>query len=171
MEIEDSELDTRLEEMGQEKIMIYGELERDLDEDEESLFRVDPKMSTYERITRKGLRADIEEAFAKLRYSRIYEKSEKEEEVVEGVELTEEEKERFQYMEAMEDQVYCPQRKKLNMSKKRVTDIKTNRRVMLTDPRPAKEEAVQMVRKDRLLAETEKYIREKCNEMGEVKDR
>ena len=70
----------------------------------------------------------------------------------------------------MEDEVYCPKTKTLDLGKRRVTDLKTNRRIMMPDPRPAKEEAVLMVRRERIMQETENYIREKCNSKGEIKE-
>ena len=70
----------------------------------------------------------------------------------------------------MQDEVYCPENKKIDMGNKRVTDIKVNRRVMLPDPRPAGEEATLMVRRERLLDVVEEYINEKCDEKGQVKE-
>ena len=137
IKIEDEELDERLEEMGEEKIMIYGEFNRELDEDEKSVLMLNPNMATYEAITRKGVRADIEEGFAKLRYSRLYNSQESERE---DVELTQEERKRIEYIEAMQDEVYWPESKRVDMGNRRVRDIKVNKRVMLPDPRPAGEQ-------------------------------
>ena len=47
-------------------------------------------MATYEKISLKGIRNDIEEAFAKIRYSRIYE-TEEEDNERDDEELTEKE--------------------------------------------------------------------------------
>ena len=100
-------------------------------------------------LTTKRVRADIEEAFAKLRYNRIYEAEESED--GESVEQTEEEKLRFEIIEAMQDEVYCPDSNKIDMGNRRVTDIKVNKRVMLPAPIQTGEEAILMVRRERLL--------------------
>ena len=44
------------------------------------------------------------------------------------------------------------------------------KRVMLTDPRPAGEEALLMVRRERLLQVAEQYIEEKCDSRGAIKE-
>ena len=55
-------------------------------------------MATFQRVTRKGVRGDVEEAFAKIRYNRIFE-GEDTKEVEEGVEITDEEREKFEQIE------------------------------------------------------------------------
>ena len=80
-----------------------------------SVLKLNPNMATYEKITRKGIRSDIEEAFAKLRYSRLYE-AEEETETGEEIEVTPEEKEKFDMLEAMQDHIYCPERKVVDMT-------------------------------------------------------
>ena len=127
--------------------MVYGELENELDEDEKSVLKLNPNMATYEMITTKGIRSDIEELFAKLRYSRLYDTGEQGESDDE-VTLTEEEKSRFEFIDAMQDQVYCPESKTVDLSKRKVTDIKINKRILLPDPRPAREEAILMVMRE-----------------------
>ena len=58
--------------------------------------------------------------------------------------------------------------KTVDLSKKRVTDLKINKRVMLTDPRPAGEEATLLVRRGRLIEVAKKYISKRCDKKGEV---
>ena len=67
IKIEDKELDKEIDEMGEEGIMIYGEIGRDLDEDKKSIFKLNPKMATYEKLKIKGIINYVEEAFAKIR--------------------------------------------------------------------------------------------------------
>ena len=82
--------------------------------------------------------------------------------------MTDEEKIRFEAIEAMQDEVYCPDTKRVDMGNRRVTDIKLNKRVMLPDPRPAGEEATLMVRRDRLLKAAREFIEEKCDSKGQI---
>ena len=93
--IEDEDLDRIIRDMGDEEVMVYGDLSRELDNDEKSILRLNPKMATFERVTRKGVRGDVEEAFAEIRYNRIFE-GEDTKEVEEGVEITDEEREKFE---------------------------------------------------------------------------
>ena len=54
------------------------------------------------------------------------------------------------------------------MRKRRATDCKTNQRVYLPDPRPAREEAELMVRSQRMEEVMRRYMKEKCNDKGEI---
>ena len=86
------------------------------------------------------------------------------------MELTEEEKKKFEILDAMRDEVYCPEGKIIDMGNRRVTEVKVNRRVMLPDQRPAGEEAVLMVRRERLLQVAREYLQEKCDDKGQVQE-
>ena len=70
IEIEDDELQRRIDKGEKEKIMVYGELNTPLDEEEESVMKLNPKMCLYEKVTLKGVRADLEEAFTNISYNR-----------------------------------------------------------------------------------------------------
>ena len=67
--------------------------------------------------------------------------------------MTDEERDRIKLVEVLQVQVYCPEIKKLDMENRRVTDIKTNMRVMMPDPLSTKQEAILIIR--RLLETTE----------------
>ena len=66
--------------------------------------------------------------------------------------------------------MYCPETKTMDMTKRRVTDIKSNTRIMMPDPRGTKEEAIMMLRRERMMEAVRKYRREKCTEKGEIKE-
>ena len=84
--------------------------------------------------------------------------------------MTEEEREKFEMVEAVQDEIYCREKKIVDMGNRKVTDVRINKRIMLPDPRPAGEEAVLMVRRERLLQVANEYILEKCDKKGNIKD-
>ena len=70
------------------------------------------------------------------------------------------------FLEAMENEVYCPSKKTIDMGRRRVTDVRVNKRIMLPDPRPPGEEATLMARRGRILETAERYIKKNCNGKG-----
>ena len=79
------------------------------------------------------------------------------------IELTEEEKERFEAIEAKERQFYDPEEKRFNYNKKRVTDLRENARVTL--PKPASEihEAGIEIRRNNLKRTVREFMEKECN--------
>ena len=74
--------------------------------------------------------------------------------------MTEEEREKFEMVETVQDVIYCREKKIVDMGNRKVTDVRINKRIMLPDPRPAGEEAVLMVRRERLLQVANEFILE-----------
>ena len=84
-------------------------------------------------------------------------------------EVSEEEKEKFELIEAESRQVYDPHRKTVNLNNRRVTDLKENPKVYLPKPLKPVEEAQLAVRKEKYLEVFQKYVEANCNKKGEQK--
>ena len=165
--ITDKELDKMIEEGGKIEIAQYGDLERELDEDEKSLLRLQPKFAVYDKIDMKRIREELEVAKTKMRWERRrngYCEDEDKRTDEEG-EKEDEENERI---EIRMREIYDPENETVDLRKRMATDVKTNQRVFLPQPRPAREEAELMVRTERLERIVSKYMEENCNEKGEI---
>ena len=85
-------------------------------------------------------------------------------------EMEEKEKERIELTEMLQIEPYNYKEKYLDLSRRKVTDIKSNPRVMMPDPRPAREEALLAVRTDKLMKVVQEYIKENCDDEGNIKE-
>ena len=63
------------------------------------------------------------------------------------------------------------ERGSMDFSKQRVTDLKTCRRINIPDPRNAETETILANMKGKISAAAMKYIKEKCDERGNIKER
>ena len=152
------------------EIVLYGTLEKELDDDEKALLKLNPKFATFERIDLMKIREEIEIAKTKIRWDRRINGYGKDEEIQEeGEKLSTEEEEEVEKMELNMREIYDPDTGVFDMGKRRATDIKTNQRIYLPDPRPAHEEAELMIRMQRLEDAAKRYMQENCNEKGDVK--
>ena len=164
--IEDADLDEEMKDEEDNDIPIYGE-EIEMDDDIVALLRKHPKFAMYDRLDIKKMKEELEVACVKIRWNRMHNgyKEDKTEE-----EVASEEDEDIMIMEAETKEIFDPENKKIDMRKRKATDIKTNQRIYLPYPRPASEEAEMMVRKAVLEEVTRKYILNKCNEEGQQKE-
>ena len=87
----------------------------------------------------------------------------KEEEVIE---LTEEEKEYNETMDAKSRMIYDVDAKTIDMGARRATDSNFNRRTHLPKHRPMKEEAEMEIREQMIMKEIDECIKENCDEKG-----
>ena len=154
--LEDKDLEAAMKDETGTDIPKYGLDGSDLDSDEVALLRKHPKFAVFDKIDLKKIKEEIEVACVKIRWNRRNSGYKEEEEVVEGKEKAEEEN----VIELEAREIFDPERKTLNMGKRVATDIKTNQRIYLPGPRPAKEEAEMLVRKDIWESTIKQYIME-----------
>ena len=109
-------------------------------ENEIAALKLHPKFAVREELDEEDIDFQGELCWTKLRYQLLREDEDDEgigDEADEEVELTDEEKQRFEILEAKSRQFYDPEEKTFNYKKKRVTDVKENARVTL--PKAVKE--------------------------------
>ena len=132
---------TQFDEIIEEEITVSMVRNVELSEDEIAVLKLHPKFAVREEIEDEEIEFQGELGWAKLRYQLLKEAEDDEgigDEVEEDmVELTEEEKEKFDLLEAKRRQFYDPEEKIFNYNKKRVNDIRENARVTL--PKAVKE--------------------------------
>ena len=130
-----------------------------------ALLRKHPKFATFDKIDIMKIKEEMEIACVKIRWDRRengYCEGE-EGKVAEGKEENEDE----DIVALKSKEIYDPENKAFDMRKRVATDVKTNQRIYLPGPRPAKEEAELMVRKDIWENTVRKYMHKKCKEDGE----
>ena len=124
----------------EEKVPLYGKLEKILSKEEEKLLLKPTKFTIHDKLVDKDFKKELEPIQTKIRYGRMTEPGVMEEKESDTEEMDEEEEEDVRMMEAETRETYDPINKTLNMNKKRATDICTNQRVIMPAPRPSKEE-------------------------------
>ena len=105
---------------------VYGDLV--LDEDEKQALMLEPKFAIYQKLDEEEFECELETTFCKLRWERMKEGDEDEEDCIE---TTPEEKEAEELAEASTRSVYDPHRKEIDLRKSRATDIKLNTEIFL----------------------------------------
>ena len=83
------------------------------------------------------------------------------------IKLTESEKELQDEIEAESRQPYNPVENKIDLRRRRVTDLKENTRVYLPKPLPINEEAKIQIRRERLEKVYRDFVNENCTDKGE----
>ena len=127
------------------EIMILGDA--DLTENEKLVLRMHPKFSVVQKLPKDALDFDKELAFTKVRMTLNKENNEK----VEGeeeIEITEEEQERYDELDAQSRQIFDPVKKIFDDRKRRVTDLKECNRITLPKPMKEIDEALIEIRRD-----------------------
>ena len=132
-----------------------------LDEDEKNILRKPPKFATFGKVDLYTFFQEVQVANAKLRWHRK-EHGYGEDEVQEQGD--EEPDKEMEMLDLCTRETYDPVNKVFDFRKKRTTDIKTNQRVYLPEPRPLREESELSVRNDIWEAEIRKYRSEHCDE-------
>ena len=160
VKVEDKELDLRGE--TKPKVEVFGK-DVGLDVDEKAILIKHPKFAVFGKIDRTKMREEMEATCAKIRWERRINGTGKEEN--EDVETEEEEEDKIE-LELRE--IFNPEEGSLDMTKRLVTDTKTNQRIFLPGPRPAKEEAELLVRRMTWERTTELFIQQYCKENGEL---
>ena len=146
------------------EIPVYGEV-RQLRKEEIKLLRKPPKHAVYNKLNVKEFEKELEAVRTKIRYSRMEASGEMDSEEEDEMDEDTEEEMRMAEVEARE--TYDPDRGKLNMTKKRATDIRTNQRIIMPLPRPTKEECDLEVRTGKLLDRYKMFMKQNCTEKGE----
>ena len=149
------------------KVPIYTSKDEviELDEDEIAFLKLPPKFSTMEKLKEENILTEIEVCNAKLRMSR----KEQLEGLEDSEEITEQEQDKFDEIEAESRQPYDYKNKSLDLRKRRVTDLKENSRVILPRPLSTTEEAFIAVRRENVHNIFKEYSKEMCQEDGEQK--
>ncbi len=142
-EIANSVVDEDLE------IPVYGDVS--LDEDEKNILRKPPKFATFGQVDLYTFFQEVQVANAKLRWHRKEHGDGEDEE--QGDEEPDQE---MEMLELYTRETYDPVNKVFDFRKKRTTDVKTNQRVYLPEPRPLREESELSVRNDIWEAEIRK---------------
>jgi hypothetical protein len=126
------------------EIMTLGDVE--LTDNERKILGLHPKFSVVQKLPKDALDLDIELANAKLRMQLKKEYDEK----VDGeeeIEITDEEQERLDELDAQCRQIFDPVEKVYDNRKRRVTDLKECSRVTLPKPLKEKDEALIEIRR------------------------
>ena len=144
------------------KVMVIGDIS--IDDEEMSVLKLPPDFATLASLTEEDFLHDEEMAMAKLRWEK--KKLIEEDLGEENVEITEEEKEQIEIVEAQSRQIFDPINKSLDLRKRRVTDLKENSKVYLPKPLPSKEEAKIEIRRDQYEKVFKAYVDENCSESG-----
>ena len=139
---------------GGDAVHVDGEVEEDneemdvlvvgveIDDDERAALKLPPKFATYAKLEKENFELNVEIMNAKMRYSGT------DDDNIFGEEfkMTDEEEFNANVVQAEVKEPYDPEWKTLNMTKRRVTDLKNNVRVHLPKPLVAREEADLAVR-------------------------
>ena len=126
------------------EIKVLGDAE--LEDNERMILGMHPKFSVMQKLPEDALDLDKELAFAKVRMQLNKENDEKVEEG-DAVEITEEEQERFDELDAQCRQIFDPVEKVFDDRKRRVTDLRECTRVTLPKPMKERDEALIEIRR------------------------
>ena len=143
-------------------VLVYGD-DIILDGEEKEVLKLPPKMAILQRLYEEDFRTDVEVSLAKYRYSK---KEETDTEIATEVEVSEEEKEVFDLIEAEARQTYNPSGNNLDLRKKRVTDLKENSKVHLPKPLPTQQEAFVAIRREKWLDTYREHLKDNCSKEG-----
>ena len=133
----------------------------EVDDEERAAASLHPKFAILPRLSIEDFWQEMELGFAKLRYELSREKGEKLDDE-EEIELTEEEKEKYEEIEAKSRQFFDPEEQTFDYRKKRVTDLKENTRVTLPKPVEPSDEARIELRRGIYEEVFNKYIEKHC---------
>ena len=144
------------------KVPVYGEVS--LDEDELAILRKPPKFAMYGQLQMIDIHCEVQAANAKIRWHRR-EAGYGDDDLEYFIEEDEEKQ-----SELFTRETFDPATKTFDFRKKRATDVKTNQRIYLPEPRPFKEEAELTVRNEQWLEEVVKYRKSHCDEEGNIRE-
>ena len=145
--------------------LIYGDLS--LDEDERQAMMIDPKFAVFDALDEEDFETEVEMCCAKMRWNNFDE--EEDPDLDEKVEISEEEQERLDTIEAKQRQVYDSDAKLFDMRNLKATDVKQNTFVYLPENQGVKYEAQLEVRRNEYLKIFRQYVKENCNEHKQQK--
>ena len=132
-----------------------------LDSDEIEVLGLPPSYGVFANLGEEYFEVDLEQGFAKYRYSKHKDDTEG---MDEDFKVTEEEQQIIDENEAESRQVYDPGNKTLDLRKKRATDVKHNTRVHLPRALNTKVEAGIEIRRQEYMRVHNEYTKEFCDE-------
>ena len=130
-----------------DKVVQYGGV--DMNSNLEAVLSLNPKMMTYSRISKNNVEVEIEKAVIKQRYEHM--RADKSDEEPDEEEL---------------DEVVSFERKRINYSRVRATQIPTNPRLILPKPTTLRQESAMAETKQRMLEKVDEYVKNRCDEKG-----
>ena len=142
------------------EILSIGDI--DLSDNERLILGMHPKFSVIQKLPKDALDLDKELAFAKTRMQLTKEKDEMIDEEEDAVEMTREEKERCDELDAQCRQIFDPVGKVFDDRKRRVTDLAECSRVTLPKPMKERDEALIEIRRGMIDQIFEEYRNENC---------
>ena len=156
------------------EIVKFGEVE--LNEDEEAVMRMHPKMAVMARLEEGYMELNQEIGYTKIRWQLRKEDEERGEEIeipvnkkqkiAEEDEEKKREQERRELLEAKERQVYNPETKEYDERRWRVTDMPECSRIHLPKPLEVKQEAEIEMRRDAHARVCRGYRMTHCDDKG-----
>ena len=150
----------------QQKVIIYGDI--DVNSDELELLRNKPDFAMFTKIDKDQIKIEFEIGLTKVRWNRRT--TGYKEDDLETESMSKEELDRYKAMDEKTEMemrtVFDMENCKLDMGNRRPTDCKANRRVIIPPPRPGKEEAELMLRKEGWTEVVNKYYKDYCNSEG-----
>ena len=168
----DEDLETTYKDFKEKETLIYGKVE--VSKNIEAVMKLDPKFATLPKLEMKDIKAEVELMLTKVRYNRMNNDDEEEsdsEDDTNDDEMNESQEEEFILAHETSREIFDPRKQKLDLRKRRCTDLPTNPRVFLPGARPPGEEAELSTRSSRILAAVSSYIDNKCDDRGNQKDK
>ena len=148
--------------VGYDDPLIYGDIT--FDQDELEALKLDPKFAVYQTLLEEDFECEIESTFAKLRWSRKDNIGEEED-----IELTEEEQENLDIIDAKSRQPYDYESHSMDMRRLRATDVKLNSEIILPRHQGVTFETQLEVRRHNYIEVFREYVREFCDDKSRQK--
>ena len=155
--IGDDDLKNIYGEVEQNPVSKYGDVTTTKEEDK--ILSLPPKFKTFERLTSEKVEHALEVMYAKSRLELRSKNERNGEPWTKDLELA----------DVKERTVFDPESSSMDFSKRRVTDMPTNKRIMVPKPTSTKEVTVFANISNRVLKATDEYIAEKCDDKGNLK--
>jgi hypothetical protein len=145
--------------------VVYGDIM--LDKDEIEYLQLGPNHRETSNIVKRDMETESEKHCIKTRQE-IRKIREQEKEENEGVEEAERMREEVRDRKSRE--VYDKEEKKVDLRNQRVTDLKTCTRTFPPRVAERREELKIQAQRSAINDETERYVKDKCNDKGEIKE-
>ena len=116
--------------------LVYGNV--NISDNIKALLKLDPKFATLGKLEMKEVKAEIELLITKIRYNRMNEDDDEDDHSDDDKDddLNESQEEEFLLAQEVSREIYDPQKKLLDLRKRKCTDLATNPRVFLPKARP-----------------------------------
>ena len=155
------------------EVMVYGDV--DLDDDERLLLQRRPEFAIYDSILDMKISEEMNLTLTKIRWDRESRGLSQQEQEEEESLFTQEEKKEIMEQEERQRQedsqsriIFDQESNTINMGARRATDMKHNSRLIMPQPRPPMEEAIQCTRQEVWKSAVSRYKVEHCNKTGVI---